>query len=104
MAKKTSSAKIQEQPQSTNNTNGLHANGGGQQETLAAGDGEISGDEIARRAYSIYEREGRSDGRDMDHWFRAESELRAELRNRPAPQNAPRSARQFQPGAAPSAP
>ena len=38
----------------------------------------FSSDEIAARAYQIYEREGRSDGRDMDHWLRAERELREE--------------------------
>lgn len=38
----------------------------------------ISAEEIAARAYTIYDREGRVDGRDMDHWLRAEQELRSE--------------------------
>jgi hypothetical protein len=33
-------------------------------------------DEIAAQAYQIYLREGCVEGRDMDHWLRAESELR----------------------------
>jgi hypothetical protein len=31
--------------------------------------------EIAERAYRIWEREGRPDGRDLDHWLRAEREV-----------------------------
>ena len=31
---------------------------------------------IAERAYLIYLQEGRPDGRHLDHWTRAESELR----------------------------
>jgi hypothetical protein len=38
----------------------------------------FSSDEIAQRAYEIYERDGRMDGRDMDHWLQAERELREE--------------------------
>lgn len=37
-----------------------------------------STEEIARRAYEIYEREGRLDGRDLENWHRAEAELIAE--------------------------
>ncbi|MBP8626590.1 MAG: DUF2934 domain-containing protein [Syntrophorhabdales bacterium] len=29
-------------------------------------------DEIAKLAYEMFEREGRSHGRDLDHWFEAE--------------------------------
>lgn len=32
-------------------------------------------DLIARRAYEIWETEGRPDGRDAEHWLRAEEEL-----------------------------
>jgi hypothetical protein len=32
--------------------------------------------EVARRAYEIYEREGRPAGREIEHWLRAEQELR----------------------------
>lgn len=39
---------------------------------------EFSAEAIAARAYDIYEREGRVDGRDMEHWLKAEQELRAE--------------------------
>lgn len=37
-------------------------------------------EEIAARAYGIYVSEGRTEGRDMDHWLRAEAELIAERR------------------------
>jgi hypothetical protein len=85
----------------------------------------FSSDEIAQRAYEIYEREGRADGRDMDHWLQAERELREERsRTRAAvsqaqadsrapepnrggtasrpqrPEEAPRSARRHQPSMA----
>jgi hypothetical protein len=30
---------------------------------------------IAQRAYEIYEREGRQDGRDLENWLKAEAEL-----------------------------
>src|SRR4051812_11236401 len=33
-------------------------------------------DEIAAQAYQIYLREGCAEGRDLDHWLRAEEELR----------------------------
>lgn len=68
---------------------------------------QLSMEEIAARAYEIYEREGRADGRDMEHWLRAESELRSERSNgrensrengRAATENAPRSARLRQEG------
>jgi len=35
-------------------------------------------DEIAARAYVVWERKGRSEGRDMENWREAEAELRAE--------------------------
>ena len=59
----------------------------------------FSSDEIAERAYQIFEREGRMNGRDMDHWLQAERELRMERERRGGtmnPENAPRSARQHQ--------
>jgi len=34
--------------------------------------------EIQFRSYLIWEREGRPQGRDWDHWFRAEAELARE--------------------------
>lgn len=32
-------------------------------------------DEIRRRAYELYEQDGRHHGRDRDHWLRAEAEI-----------------------------
>ena len=40
------------------------------------GDFELSRDEIARRAYDLYQSRGAEDGRDVDDWLRAERELR----------------------------
>ena len=62
---------------------------------------QFNNDEIAQRAYQIFEREGRMDGRDMEHWLQAERELRSERErssgaNPENAQNAPRSARQHQ--------
>jgi hypothetical protein len=37
---------------------------------------DIGNDEIARRAYEIYEARGRTDGADLDDWFEAERQLR----------------------------
>ncbi len=38
---------------------------------------QISTDEIARRAYEIWQAEGCLHGKDVDHWLRAEAELAA---------------------------
>ncbi|MGE5539617.1 MAG: DUF2934 domain-containing protein [Gemmatimonas sp.] len=35
-------------------------------------------DEIAKRAYAIWQREGQPDGRDAEHWRLAEQELASE--------------------------
>ena len=32
-------------------------------------------EEIRRRAYELYEQDGRQHGRDREHWFRAEAEV-----------------------------
>lgn len=41
--------------------------------------------EIRTRSYSIWEEEGRPEGRDLELWLRAKAELEAELAsNRPA--------------------
>lgn len=37
-------------------------------------------EQIRKRAYEIWEGEGRPHGRDMQHWFRAETEFRPCLR------------------------
>jgi hypothetical protein len=33
-------------------------------------------DEVARAAYYIWEKEGRPSGRELDHWLRAETQVR----------------------------
>lgn len=40
---------------------------------------------IRQRAYEIWEQEGRPDGRDREHWLRAEAEITAEKRPGPVP-------------------
>jgi hypothetical protein len=49
--------------------------------TAAAGNSTPSHDEIAAQAYQIYLREGCAEGRDLDHWLRAEAELRERATN-----------------------
>jgi hypothetical protein len=44
----------------------------------AAPSSRPTGDDIARRAFEIYEREGRQDGKDLENWLRAEAELLGE--------------------------
>lgn len=36
----------------------------------------ITHEDISKRAREIWEREGRPEGRDMEHWLQAEAELR----------------------------
>jgi hypothetical protein len=109
MAKKTT-GKAEENNIAPGGTTGNGGNGGNgnanerSQSTGAPGatrDSGFSNEQIAARAYEIYEREGRSDGRAMDHWLQAENELQAERQNRginpQSRQEAPRSARQHQP-------
>lgn len=36
----------------------------------------VGGDDVARRAYELYERRGGEDGHDWDDWFQAEHEIR----------------------------
>jgi len=36
---------------------------------------EVHSEEVRERAYRIWEREGRPDGRDLDHWLEAEREV-----------------------------
>ncbi|WP_295046551.1 DUF2934 domain-containing protein [uncultured Paracoccus sp.] len=40
-------------------------------------------DRIKQRAHDIWEREGRPEGRDADHWSQAEEELRHEMSAEP---------------------
>jgi len=37
---------------------------------------ELTHEEIARQAYEIYEKCGREDGKDLEHWLEAERILR----------------------------
>jgi hypothetical protein len=37
------------------------------------------------RAYAIWEREGRPDGKDLDHWLRAEAEIIAATEQQASP-------------------
>ncbi|HWD20761.1 MAG TPA: DUF2934 domain-containing protein [Verrucomicrobiae bacterium] len=39
--------------------------------------------EIARRAYEIWEQSGRAHGRDVEHWLRAEAEIRGRANKPP---------------------
>jgi len=41
----------------------------------SADDQKPSAEEIARRAYSLYEWRGRADGADLEDWLQAEREL-----------------------------
>ena len=44
---------------------------------VVEGNGAADLDEIRKRAYELYEEDGRQDGKDGDHWRQAESEVRA---------------------------
>lgn len=54
----------------------------------------ITKDQIAERAFAIWEHEGKPHGRDQEHWERAEAELRDVMaRMTPAkPKRAPKAA------------
>lgn len=45
----------------------------------------ITHDEIAKRAYAIYEKNGCQSGHDRENWLAAEAELKAEAARRPRP-------------------
>jgi hypothetical protein len=53
------------------------------------GNGAADLDDIRKRAYELYEEDGRQDGKHEDHWFRAESEVRGRNngKNKPARQS-----------------
>lgn len=59
-------------------------------------------EQIARRAYELYEQRGRQDGRDLEDWLAAEKELWNQNFNRPRPvpmtvqENSARGSRQRQ--------
>ena len=46
-------------------------------ETGPAADAEAPRQQIAERAYALWEQEGRPHGCDLDHWLRAEAEIMA---------------------------
>jgi hypothetical protein len=50
--------------------------GSSEAQQQAASSLSASDDEIARRAYARWEGSGRDHGRDQEHWFAAEEELR----------------------------
>lgn len=43
---------------------------------VAPGSATVDDSQIALRAYELYEEGGAKPGNDLDHWFRAEAELR----------------------------
>jgi hypothetical protein len=45
---------------------------------------EMESDQIAQKAFEIWEREGRPQGRDQEHWFEAENEIRRNGAKSPA--------------------
>jgi hypothetical protein len=47
----------------------------------------VTHEEISRKAREIWEREGRPEGRDKEHWLQAEAELRQESGGGAEPQN-----------------
>ncbi|MDP9269016.1 MAG: DUF2934 domain-containing protein [Acidobacteriota bacterium] len=47
-------------------------------------------EEIRRRAYELYEQDGRQHGRDHDHWLRAEAEVLSRANDARSNQRAPR--------------
>lgn len=58
--------------------------------------------EISKRAYRIWEGEGRPSGRDLDHWLRAEAEVKAA--HIEAPAAAPTNAQRAEIAVTPAAP
>lgn len=59
----------------TGGANGGARNGGNGEIRSAIKDG-ASDDDIARRAYEIYEARGAENGYDLDHWLEAERQLK----------------------------
>lgn len=49
---------------------------------------EIKQEEIAARAYRIWEQEGRPPGKEVEHWLRAEGEIGGEMAGAPPPPGA----------------
>jgi hypothetical protein len=59
----------------------------------ASNPARISEEDISARAHEIWEAEGRPEGRDREHWFRAKEEVAAGGDDHPqsSPQSAPQS-------------
>jgi hypothetical protein len=53
--------------------------------SLTEGNGAADLDEIRKRAYELYEEDGRQDGKHEDHWLRAESEVRDRVNGKSKP-------------------
>jgi hypothetical protein len=51
--------------------------------TASDDDGKPTAEDIARRAYALYEERGRTDGADLDDWLQAERELTHNTRRSP---------------------
>ncbi len=56
-------------------------------------------DDIAKRAYELWEKDGRPDGCHTEHWLKAEAELRPKTSDAAKPARKPRAKK-----AAPAAP
>lgn len=56
-------------------------NGNSKQAHSMSTDSRISVDDIARRAYELYEERGCEHGRDFDDWLLAEHEVRDSMRS-----------------------
>ena len=51
-------------------------NGAGAENTTSRNSTYNVEEMIRRRAYELFQQEGAKDGRDQEHWFRAEAEIR----------------------------
>ena len=61
---------------------------------MTAADSDIE-DRIRARAHQIWEEEGRPEGRDREHWERAEREVRAAIRDSAPPAEPAQEQRDF---------
>jgi hypothetical protein len=53
---------------------------------ISSGEGQPTKEQAIReRAYALWEEEGRPDGKDLDHWHRAEAEIRSTEREEGLP-------------------
>ena len=60
-------------------------------ETRPEADAQVRHQQIAERAYALWEQEGRSHGCDVDHWLRAEAEIAADAAVQPVSALSPAS-------------